>query len=807
MSVLTPLSPSANPVWMFIDPQGVQPLRTEAFGEEHLEQFPRDLAQACRVERKPRVRQPLLRRFRDNSRFLEKAHHELSEAVRRKEPLSADAEWLLDNYYIIANVVREVKRDLPASYYAELPVLAVGPAHGFPRVFALAFGLIAHTDSSLDENEISRFVRVYQNVQPLSIGELWAVPAMLRLGLLENLRRLADQLLRTRTNREQTCEWARKLLAELPATSGAIVAPPWLCDSSVVHLVQTLRDQGTAGPILEWLEDYLHQQGVTVGDVLRREHQRQAANQVSIGNAITSLRLLDALDWSHFFEQASHVEALLHEDPAGAYPKQDFATRDRYRRAVEQLAKGARIDEEEVARRVVEVADTESDRRRRHVGFWLIDEGRRRLEKHLGYRARWNDWLLAKALRHPSEVYFGSLAIVLALLVGVPAALLGGGHFGLTLLLIAILLLPVSELAVHLVHFLVTRWMPPTVLPKLDFRRGIPSDCATFVVIPGMLTRAGSAAHLLERLEVHYLANVDPNLSFALLTDFADAAYQETPEEQGLVRLALNGIRRLNKRYGADGKERFFLFHRRRQWNPSESCWMGWERKRGKLQEFNRLLRGDGDTSFTVCSAPLERLPAVRYVLTLDADTTLPREVAQRLVGTLAHPLELRASSIPEAGSSFAAMDCCSRASAFSSTAGSVRASPGFSRGRPASIRTPPPFRMSTRTSSARGAIPARGSMTSTPSKPRRAPRFLRTTSSVTISSNRTSPAAAWRRTSKCSTIFPPSTMPSPGANIAGFAATGNCCRGWDGRCHPGAVRRAAADQESADRPGAVEDH
>jgi cyclic beta-1,2-glucan synthetase len=656
---------------LFVDPHGEEPLRGELYGLEYLEAHARQLAAASVSAPPGGPVRFLLQRFAHNGRLLTRAQRQIAEAARRQETLGPDAEWLLENFYIVEDALREVRHDLPRGYYLELPKLAEGPLTGYPRIYALALALLTHTDSALDEAHITRFVQAYQTITPLTIGELWAVPTMLRLGLLENLRRLAVQMLR---------DWDHRRQAEAWATNGAATAPcpgpvPCATDPFFVRLLQLLRDRGPeVASTIEWLEGHLAERGTNSGEVLRREHQRQAANQVSVGNCVTSLRLLSALDWSIFFERTSHVEAGLREDPAGVYSRQDFATRDRYRRAVEQLARGSGRAEVAVVRRVLELARREEQTRRqgdketrrqgeavegerlrlRHVGYYLVDDGRPELEADLEYRPKLSERVVGALLCHPHTVYFGALATLTGLLLtGLLVSLSPCPLVSLSAALL-VLLLPASELAVGLVNYLVTLVVPPRVLPKLDCKDGIPADCATFVVMPSMLLRPQSAAVLLERLEIHYLANPDPQLRFALLTDFADAPAEQMPEDEIYLQSALDGVRALNARYPlpptplppgergrgeGGGPARFFLFHRRRLWNPGQGCWMGWERKRGKLLEFNRLLRGARDTSFLAVSGDLGRLPRIRFVLTLDVDTRLPRESAQRLVGTLAHPL------------------------------------------------------------------------------------------------------------------------------------------------------------------------
>ncbi len=637
-----------------IDPRGEEPIRGELFGIEHLEAHARRLAADCRLAPPSKAGSPLLRRFAENGVALARAHRAILADFDRSEGRGLDAEWLVDNYHIVDEVLREVKQDLPGGYDAELPKLDAEPLAGYPRVYALALALVAHTDGGLDEPRIIRFVEAFQAAGPLTIGELWAVPTMLRLVLLENLRRLAEQMLRGRAGRRRADEWGARHLAEAvgldegdgeaPVDLPPSGTPPFgeLAGSFVVRLIEILRDQGHgATEALARLEAELARFGVDPNEMLLDEHRRQAANQLSVANAVTSLRLLAALDWNAFFEGASRVEAILRDDPSAIYDRQDFASRDRVRRAVERLARGSGVDETEAARRAVgrARAGLADGPARGHVGYHLVGRGLAGLRAELNYRPEGRERLLDAVLAHPRVVYFGSIgAATLAIVAGLATAGAGAGPWALALLALA-LAMPAGEIAVGLVHHLITMFLPPKVLPKLDFRQGIAPEFPTFVVMPSMLVRPDSAESLLERLEIHHLANPDPQLRFALLTDFADAAEEHRPEDEGYIRSALEGVAALNARHAAGGPDKFFIFHRKRLYNPVQGCWMGWERKRGKLSEFNRLLRGATDTSYTVASGDPTQGPRARFIITLDADTLLIRDTARRLVGTLAHPL------------------------------------------------------------------------------------------------------------------------------------------------------------------------
>ncbi len=380
-----------------LDPGRQGPIRAELFGMDRLESQARRLASACVLGKRQGVSSPLLKRFVENRQVLIRARREIL-GHDRQEVHGIDAEWLADNFHIVDDVLREVRQDLPRGYDVVLPKLGVAPLSGFPRVYALAVSLVAHTDSELDELKITRFVQSFQEVVPLTIGELWALPTMLRLVLLENLRRLAEQMLRCWEERKRAEDWFEGAMAVAygPAVDrpekhpearlGPLKEPS---GPFVVRLVQLLRDEGpAAAPVLIRLEAALAAIGQESDEILGREHHRQAVNQITIGNCVLSLRVLSAIDWNAFFERTSPVEKILREDPSGIYPRQDFATCDRYRKVVEKIARASRADELTVARRAIELARNGSGEGapRTHVGYYLVDRGEAALKKAFGFR-------------------------------------------------------------------------------------------------------------------------------------------------------------------------------------------------------------------------------------------------------------------------------------------------------------------------------------------------------------------------------------------------------------------------------------
>jgi len=635
-----------------------EPILAELFSVERLEQHAQTLAAAQAVTDTPRRGHAVRPRIAENGRVLLESYRVLARAIMDERSITPAAEWLVDNFHIVDEQLREIRDDLPPDYYRELPKLAEGHLAGYPRVLGLAWAYIAHTDSRFDPESLRRMVRAYQGVQPLTIGELWAIAISLRILLVDNLRRLAEQIVRSRAARQKADELADDLLGlgqdgpEVAAASLRRLSRAALPTAARVQLFQRLRDQDPAvTPALRWLEQLLAAQGTTTEEMVRLEHQRQATMNVTVRNVITSMRLISWFDWAQFVESVSLVDEVLRA--RSSFGDMDFATRDRYRHAIEELARGSGLTEVEVARKTAAMADaaTSADdvepslaARRGDPGYYLISDGRSALERALPVRVPLAGRLRRAYGRAATSGYLGTLALVTALILAVPFLLSGDrGAAGAGILVVAILALgPASDLAIALVNRAVTRALGPRPLPRLDLDDGVPSRLRTLVVVPTLLTSEADVEAQVGGLEVHYLGNREGDLRFALLTDWLDAPTEVMPGDDQLLATAAAAIDRLNERHGEApaGGARFLLFHRKRSWNQAEGCWMGWERKRGKLHELNALLRGSATTGILTTGREASTPPTdVRYVVTLDADTRLPRGAVGRLVGTIAHPL------------------------------------------------------------------------------------------------------------------------------------------------------------------------
>ncbi len=635
---------------LYRDSAADPPLRGAIFTIEQLELHAKALA-AARVRGRRRGNERLLKRLADSEGVIARCHDLISRAHAAGRRLAPAADWLLDNHYLIEEQIYLARKHFPRGYSRQLPRLAAGELAGMPRIYDLILEFISHVDGRVDDEALARYTAAYQSVTHLTMGELWSVAIMLRLALIENLRRVAVSISWRRVHRDCAVAWAQRIDAATDRQESALLVladmvrenPP-LSTAFIAQFMEALHGRGaTTTFVVAWLEQRLAERGQTIEEVVRAESQSQAADQASMANSIASLRLVNATEWHKFVEANSATEQILRNEPVGVYGRMDFATRDEYRHVVEDTARRLHIDEETVARTAVALASAyhavDSTGAAAHVGFMLVDAGKRQLERALRGQPA--------ARRFPPQllrglgllVYLGPVAVLSA--VGVVWLVVHTRRApDLTwVVLVLCAILAVSQCAIAAVNWLASTIRRPRALPRMDFEHGIPDDCRSMVVVPTLLTGRRRIAAIIEGLELRYLANRDPNLWFGLLTDFCDADEERVAADEELLALAAGGIAELNAKYGNGAHGRFFLFHRPRLYNPQEGCWMGRERKRGKLEDFNALLCGDDRARFSRIVGDVSMLTSIRYVITLDTDTDLPWGAGWRLVGAAAHPL------------------------------------------------------------------------------------------------------------------------------------------------------------------------
>ena len=629
------------------------PLRSEIFTKDKLEAHAVAIAKRHELTT-AKTPERLLKRLAENENILLEVYALLSETLKQNNRISPAAEWLLDNFYLIEEQIYTGKKHLPEGYSKTLPRLLKGESADLPRVYDMAVEIISHSDGHVDNINLTGFVKAYQTVSYLKLGELWAIPIMLRLALIENLRRLSVIIAEEISNKALADRWADEMIEIVEKDPKNLVlviadmarsAPP-MVSTFVAELYRRLQEKGNSLSLaLSWIEQRLSEMGLTSNEMIRLDNRNQAATQVSVSNCISSFRFLSTANWKDFIEDTGIVEAILRQDINGVYGKMDFHTRDSYRHAVEKIAKCSKLSEHAVAEMVINAAKSgdpdKENARLSHVGYYLTGKGYRATAKAAYAHKSVSEKCRTTVAKTPSPVYLGSICMLSLLFCWllIAEALTEKLSIGIFIAVCIISFITTTRLAVSLVNWVSTILAGPSLLPRMDYSKGIPDEAKTMVVIPTMITGMAGLDELTEGLEVRFLANRETNLYFALLTDFKDAATEHLPEDALLLTGLKNRIIDLNKKYRQTTEDTFLLFHRPRKWNKKDEIWMGYERKRGKLSELNAALRNKGEGYFSEIIGDPATFSSIKYIITLDTDTQLSRDTARQMIGTMAHPL------------------------------------------------------------------------------------------------------------------------------------------------------------------------
>jgi len=636
----------------FLNSISADPIRSELYNSDQMKTHASIVARSHKILKGKRT-DKLLKRLDDNEETLVEVRNLLVEGIQSGQAITPAAEWLLDNFYLIEEQIVTAKKHLPKKYSEGLPYLANVNSEGIPRVYDIALEIIAHSDGLIEAKELRGFVSAYQSEKILTLGELWAIPIMLKLAVIENLRRIAEKIALDRIDNNLADYWSELIIETVrkdPADMVLTIADmarskPVLNSAFVAAFTRKLQGKGPAFSLpLSWLEQQLSRQGISVNDLVWNENQRQAADQVSVKNSIGTMRFIGSADWRKFVESSSIVEQTFLQDITSIYPQMDFATRDRYRHVIETIAIGSPLTETEIAKKTIELTKRPGlTDRQKHVGYYLIDNGFGQLKEAVQMHFNIRQSLTEFMEKRPTFIYLSSISILtLAIAFGMflVAWLYGDISWQFLILTALLCIAGAAHLGISFTNWLATIWISPKILPRLDFSKGIPDEYPTLVTIPTMLTSKNEIEENVEALEIRFLANREKNLYFSLLTDFTDADSETMPDDRSLLNLVSERIRQLNEKYNKYGQpDIFYLFHRPRKWNPKENKWMGYERKRGKLSALNRLLRNEGGNEFIQIVGEYRDLKKIKYIITLDSDTQLPRDAAWKLIATMAHPL------------------------------------------------------------------------------------------------------------------------------------------------------------------------
>ncbi|HWQ79900.1 MAG TPA: glucoamylase family protein [Anaerovoracaceae bacterium] len=639
-----------------------------SLSEEVLEDHARTIAREHSISLKYNTAGWPMLRMNDNYSTILSVCNSLNEDVAQKRTVPPAAEWLLDNFYIVEEQVKSIRRDLTKKEYYSLPILGKGRSKGYARILAIAMELVSHTDGQIEVGTLLKYLDAYQSHTVLLEREIRIIPIMIKLALVENVRRISEKIIEAQAQWNIADEifenWMTEEDVDLKAINklfkSSIKTMDEVNPSFIEHLFYRLRRSGrNYSGILKYIDENLDKYNTTTESIALKEHNVQAVYTVSMGNCIASLKYLSSFDWCEIFENISFLEKILRQDPEGVYGLMNIDSRNYYKNKVGMLAKAHRVSELHIAREAIELAksafaecreareagdaDENQCSKRSHVGYYLVGRGLKQLESR--QKGEKSDWERTKTWlsENLGKLYLGFITLLTVLIVAFVMDYAywspGGENTWLVVLAGAVVLIPASEVAVSIANWLVCKVKKPSFFPRLELKEGIPDSLCTMVVVPALLSDEKRVEQLLENMESHYLANREQNLYFALLGAFSDSAGPTKENDTSVLHTAADGIRRLNQKYAKDGKDLFYFYNRLRKFNECDNSWTGWERKRGALMEFNDMLLGSQETSIIFYSNG--KLPAteIKYIITLDADTMLPFGMAKKMIGAMAHPL------------------------------------------------------------------------------------------------------------------------------------------------------------------------
>lgn len=576
----------------------------------------------------------------------------LNHEFKNKGKIIPAGDWLLDNLYLIEREYKDIKNDIREMYYRNIPNIKSGYMKCYPRIYYIAKKIVKQTNGKLTKKNVENYIEDFQKHTVLTSSELWSLPTMLKIACINNTSKIVKEMVyvqKEKTRGEKLVETLVENIKDENAINEITSRDETFSIYFVEALIKGIRNNAIENEtIYNWINEKLEMEDKNMKDVVLVEHRSQAFLKMILGSSITSIREIGTLNWNTSFEKLSKLENILKNDPADVYRNMDFKSKDYYRSKIENIAKKTNLGEGFIARKAIECAKEKEEEKDKlylkHVGYYIIDDGINCLKEKLNYKDIGINRIKNLSLEKRTNYYIGFIriaTIILSVLVSYYNLYKNYTPLWKCLLGVLILIIPISEIIISILNWSINNYLEPDFIPKIEFKKDIPKEYSTMVVIPTLVNSPKRVSELMEDLEVYYLANNSENIYYGILADFKDSNEQEEEGEDEINKFALEEAKRLNKKYSKNGKDIFYFFNRYRKFNEKEGVWLGWERKRGKLEEFNHLIRGDRETSYNVISGDIENLYEVKYIITLDADTQLPMGTAKKLIGSMAHLLNI----------------------------------------------------------------------------------------------------------------------------------------------------------------------
>lgn len=622
---------------------------------QQLEDYLRKIASGHVLQDKSNKYTYPIPRLKENFEFITEVYNLLNEHIKLKLPIHPAGEWILDNFYIIDETVKTVTKELTLKKYTNFLGIANGPYAGFARIYVLASEIVAYTDGKINGKNLEVLLKAYEDKKTLSMDEIWNINTFLRMALIENIREACEKIYSAQLQKYKVENIIERLVENkskdelqfknIGEYKTKVIEQGEMKYPFIEYMSYRLKQYGKkAYPFLNILEEQVNKMGTEISEVIKKEHFDIAVRKVSVGNCIISIKNINRINMIEIFEKINGVEEILKKDPVNVYSKMDYKTRIYYRNKLKEISKKTKISEIYIARKCLELSSIEyeksnmdSNDKKAHVGYYLIADGEPKLLEILQ-----NKKVPKQNNMHKAQKYITALAVVTIVLAGVYGLYINTqiNNIVLSLILSILLLIPIETIFTQIAQYILGKTKNTKIIPKLDFRNGIPEQNATFVVIPTIIKNGKRVEELMHKLEVYYIANKSDNIYFALLGDCSTSSNEEEGFDEEVINTGKKMVDILNKKYPDEKYTKFNFIYRKRMWNEGEEAYLGWERKRGLLNQFNEYILGNISNPFkTNTITNLASMPPIKYIITLDADTDLVLNSAKELIGAMAHIL------------------------------------------------------------------------------------------------------------------------------------------------------------------------
>ena len=584
-------------------------------------------------------------RLDDNFNQITKTYDILNSNLKLGINIHPAGEWLLDNYYIIEETYKTIKKELSLKKYMNFMGIQNGEYKGFARIYVIAAEIVAYTDGRIDSKKLKELLKAYQNKKTLGMEEIWNISIFLNIVLIEQIRNVCEKIYFVQIQKYKVESIIERLVENkhdqdlVYKRNVSNIKLPFSKEPFIEYLSYRLNQYGKKSiPYLKILEEQVERTGTTISEIIKKEHFDIALKKLSIGNCIKSIKDIQRINFIQIFEEINGVEEILRKDPANVYEKMTYKTKEYYRNKIKELSIKTKVSEIYITTKALELANRNkdlADKKKSHVGYYIVDKGLLELKKELNIKES-----SFSNSEKKEKIYIGTIITLTSILI----LLITLAFFNTTkytigsILFLIFSFIPISEIVIKVIQYILSKTVSPMLIPKLDFKDGIPKEYSTMVIVPTILKSQENVKELLEKLEVYYLANKSDNLYFTLLGDCSTSSKESEKYDTEIIEAGKNIVKELNQKYSSN-QEIFNFIYRKRLWNSKENSFLGWERKRGLITEFNQFLLGKKDNTFLYNSFLNKEIPQIKYIITLDSDTNLVLESGKELIGAMAHIL------------------------------------------------------------------------------------------------------------------------------------------------------------------------